>query len=152
MKFIATFFFAALASLAHAQPFPHRPVTLIVPFSPGTGIDILARVIAPKLSEKWAQAVVVENKPGASGNIGTDFVAKAPPDGYQDPRRHRHAALAAISRGADLSRAGPRLHGRCRRLVCGDRPGQARARAPRPRARLRNSRRSSSPTCRAGRR
>ncbi|TMH62675.1 MAG: tripartite tricarboxylate transporter substrate binding protein, partial [Betaproteobacteria bacterium] len=56
---------------AFPQPFPSRPVTLIVPFSPGTGIDILARVIAPKLSEKWGQAVVVENKAGASGNIGT---------------------------------------------------------------------------------
>src|SRR5439155_11207944 len=67
---------------AFAQSFPSRPVTLIVPFSLGTGIDILARVIAPKLSEKWSQAVVVENKAGASGNIGTDFVAKAPADGY----------------------------------------------------------------------
>src|SRR2546421_1013756 len=67
---------------AFAQPFPSRPVTLIVPFSPGTGIDILARVIAPKLGDKWGQPVVVENKPGASGNIGTDLVAKSSPDGY----------------------------------------------------------------------
>jgi len=72
----------ALSYGATAQPFPSRPVTLVVPFSPGTGIDILARVIAPKLSEKWSQPVVVENKAGASGNIGTDFVAKAPADGY----------------------------------------------------------------------
>ena len=81
MKFLCALLFA-LASAANAQPFPNRPVTLIVPFSPGTGIDILARVIAPKLSEKWGQPVVVENKPGASGNIGTDLVAKSPPDGY----------------------------------------------------------------------
>src|SRR2546421_806532 len=67
---------------AVAQPFPSRPVTLVVPFSPGTGIDILARVIAPKLGEKWGQPVVVENKAGASGNIGTDFVAKSAPDGH----------------------------------------------------------------------
>jgi len=73
---------AAFSFGASAQPFPSRPVTLVVPFSPGTGIDILARVIAPKLSEKWGEAVVVENKAGASGNIGTDFVAKAPADGY----------------------------------------------------------------------
>jgi len=73
---------AAFSFGAMAQPFPSRPVTLVVPFSPGTGIDILARVIAPKLSEKWGEAVVVENKAGASGNIGTDFVAKAPADGY----------------------------------------------------------------------
>ena len=72
----------AFSCSAMAQPFPSRPVTLIVPFSPGTGIDILARVIAPKLSEKWGQPVVVENKAGASGNIGTDLVAKAPPDGH----------------------------------------------------------------------
>jgi len=67
---------------AIAQAFPSRPVTLVVPFSPGTGIDILARVIGPPLAEKWGQPVVVENKPGASGNIGTDFVAKSAPDGY----------------------------------------------------------------------
>jgi len=66
---------------AFAQ-FPSRPVTLIVPFTTGTGIDILARAIAPKLSERWKQPVVVENKPGASGNIGTDAVAKAPGDGH----------------------------------------------------------------------
>ena len=82
MKSPVALVFAAFASLAHAQQFPTRPVTLIVPFSPGTGIDILARVIAPKLSEKWHQPVVVENKPGASGNIGTDLVAKSEPDGY----------------------------------------------------------------------
>jgi tripartite-type tricarboxylate transporter receptor subunit TctC len=81
MKFLCSFLMA-FAALAHAQPFPSRPVTLVVPFSPGTGIDILARVIAPRLGEKWGQAVVVENKPGASGNIGTDFVAKSAPDGY----------------------------------------------------------------------
>ena len=81
MKFIAAFLFA-LAASAHGQSFPSRPVTVIVPFSPGTGIDILARVIAPKLSEKWGQPVVVENKAGASGNIGTDAVAKSAPDGY----------------------------------------------------------------------
>jgi tripartite-type tricarboxylate transporter receptor subunit TctC len=53
-----------------------------VPFSPGTGIDILAREIAPKLSDRWRQPVVVENKAGASGNIGTDLVAKSDADGY----------------------------------------------------------------------
>jgi len=67
---------------ASAQSFPSRTVVLVVPFTPATGIDILARAIAPKLSERWKQPVVVDNKPGASGNIGTDFVAKAAPDGY----------------------------------------------------------------------
>jgi tripartite-type tricarboxylate transporter receptor subunit TctC len=73
---------ALLASGAAAQTFPSRPVTLVVPFSPGTGIDILARAIQPKLQERWKQPVIVENKPGASGNIGTDFVAKSAPDGH----------------------------------------------------------------------
>ena len=82
MKLLFAVLLAGLASLAQAQQFPTRPVTLIVPFSPGTGIDILARVIAPKLSEKWRQPVVVENKAGASGNIGTDLVAKSDADGY----------------------------------------------------------------------
>ena len=67
---------------AGAQSFPSRPVTLVVPFTTGTGIDILARAIGPKLAERWKQPVVVENKPGASGNIGTDHVAKAAPDGH----------------------------------------------------------------------
>ena len=79
-------FFALLLALActqaGAQSFPSRPVVLVVPFTTGTGIDILARVLAPKLSERWKQPVVVENKPGASGNIGTDFVAKSAPDGH----------------------------------------------------------------------
>ena len=57
-------------------------MTLVVPFTTGTGIDILARAIGPRLSERWKQPVVVENKPGASGNIGTDYVAKAAGDGH----------------------------------------------------------------------
>ena len=67
---------------AFAQAFPSRPVTLVVPFTTGTGIDILARAIGPKLSERWKQPVVVENRPGASGNIGADIVAKAAGDGH----------------------------------------------------------------------
>jgi len=82
MKTFTAVLFALLSSFANAQAFPSRTVTLVVPFSPGTGIDILARVIAPKLSQKWGHPVVIENKPGASGNIGTDFVAKSAPDGH----------------------------------------------------------------------
>jgi len=82
MKLLIALVLFLSTCIAQAQQFPSRPVTLVVPFSPGTGIDILARVIAPKLSEKWGQGVVVENKAGASGNIGTDFVAKSAPDGY----------------------------------------------------------------------
>ena len=85
MKSLSAVLAVLLASLcagASAQSFPSRPVTLVVPFTTGTGIDILARVIGPRLSERWKQPVVVENKPGASGNIGTDAVAKAEPDGH----------------------------------------------------------------------
>jgi tripartite-type tricarboxylate transporter receptor subunit TctC len=76
------FALALACASAWGQSFPSRPVTLVVPFTPGTGIDILARAIGPKLSERWNQPVVVENKPGASGNIGTDHVAKSAPDGH----------------------------------------------------------------------
>ena len=67
---------------AHAQTFPIRPVTLVVPLAPGGGTDTGARLIAQKLSAKWGQQVVVDNKGGAAGQIGADLVAKAKPDGY----------------------------------------------------------------------
>jgi tripartite-type tricarboxylate transporter receptor subunit TctC len=68
--------------LAHAQAWPSQTVKIVVPFSPATGPDILARTLGAKLSEMWGQPVVVENKPGASGNVGAAQVAKAAPDGY----------------------------------------------------------------------
>jgi tripartite-type tricarboxylate transporter receptor subunit TctC len=69
-------------SLAHAQPYPAKPIRVIVPYAPGGTSDILARQIGPKLTEAWGQPVIVENKPGANGNVGADFVAKSAPDGY----------------------------------------------------------------------
>ncbi|MEJ5989785.1 tripartite tricarboxylate transporter substrate binding protein [Ramlibacter sp. PS3R-8] len=65
-----------------AQEFPTRPLRMIVPFGPGTTTDIIARVFAEAMAKPLGQAVVVENKAGAGGNIGSDFVAKAPADGY----------------------------------------------------------------------
>jgi tripartite-type tricarboxylate transporter receptor subunit TctC len=73
---------AAVALPAQAQTYPTKPVKLVVPFPPGGSLDIAGRLIAQKLSDAWGQSVVVENKPGAGGNIGADFVAKSPADGY----------------------------------------------------------------------
>ena len=73
---------ALAAGPAQAQAWPAQPVKIIVPFSPGTGMDILARTLGPKLAAMWGQPVVVENKPGASGNLGALQVAKSAPDGY----------------------------------------------------------------------
>lgn len=70
------------AGRAHAQDYPNQPIRLIVPFSPGGAVDGYARTVSPFLSERLGQTVVVENRPGASGNIGTEFVARAPADGY----------------------------------------------------------------------
>ena len=67
---------------AQAQDFPTRPIALVVPYGPGSGVDILAREIAQKLTGIVGVPVVVENKAGATGNIGTEFVAQAKPDGY----------------------------------------------------------------------
>jgi tripartite-type tricarboxylate transporter receptor subunit TctC len=75
-------FAAAPAAAQTARAFPTRPVTLVVPFTPGSGSDTISRVIGPKLAAKWGQAVVVDNKPGASGNLGSQFVSKAAPDGH----------------------------------------------------------------------
>ena len=74
--------FAASAASALAQPYPSQPIKMIVPFTAGGTTDILARTIGQKLGEAWKQPVIVENKPGAGGNIGADTVAKAKPDGY----------------------------------------------------------------------
>jgi tripartite-type tricarboxylate transporter receptor subunit TctC len=67
---------------ARAQSYPDRPVKILIAFSPAGAIDILGRLIAQKLSEKWGHQVVVENRPGGSGNIGAAAAAAAPPDGY----------------------------------------------------------------------
>jgi tripartite-type tricarboxylate transporter receptor subunit TctC len=70
------------AGLVHAQSYPAKPIRLVIPFPPGETMDIMSRLIAPKMSERLGQQVVVENRPGASGMLGLDLVAKAAPDGY----------------------------------------------------------------------
>jgi len=76
---------AAFAASAHAQTpiaWPTKPVRWVVPYAPGGAVDMVSRVIAPKLSERIGQPVIVENRPGAASNIGSEMVAKAAPDGY----------------------------------------------------------------------
>ncbi len=72
----------AAAQAVASEPFPNKPVRIVVPFPPGGASDIVARVLALKLSEIWQSSVVVENRPGASGTIAGEFVRKAPADGY----------------------------------------------------------------------
>src|SRR5262249_59256806 len=72
----------AFPLLAQAQAYPSRPVRLVVPFPPGGSVDVVARALTPKLSERMGQQVVIENRSGASGIIGTELVAHARPDGY----------------------------------------------------------------------
>jgi tripartite-type tricarboxylate transporter receptor subunit TctC len=71
-----------LPCLALAQAYPARPVRIIVPYPPGGATDVMARIVAQKLNESWQQSAVVENKPGASGTVGSEIVAKSPADGY----------------------------------------------------------------------
>jgi len=73
---------ALVVFAAHAQPYPSKPVTLVVPVAPGGILDAVARMIAPEMSNDLGQTILVDNKPGASGNIGAGFVARSAPDGY----------------------------------------------------------------------
>src|SRR5689334_20708560 len=85
-----SFLTAALFSIAAAifspatlgQTYPVKPVKLLVGWAPGGGVDVTARVIAQKLSSMWGQQVIVENRPGAGGNVAADLTAKSAPDGY----------------------------------------------------------------------
>jgi tripartite-type tricarboxylate transporter receptor subunit TctC len=70
------------ASTAQGQPYPSKPIRIVVPFAAGGTSDILARALGPHVTTAWGQPVIVENRTGANGNVGADFVAKSAPDGY----------------------------------------------------------------------
>ena len=84
---VSTLLLGAIAPVVFAQPekfqiYPQRPVRIVVPSTPGGGLDIIARIMAPRLTEKWGVQVVIDNRAGAGGVIGTDIVSKAAPDGH----------------------------------------------------------------------
>src|SRR5438067_12276120 len=83
MRFIAALFCIAMAASAAAQDnYPSKPVRILVPYGPGGATDIIARIVAARLSESLGQTFLVENRPGANGNIALEAAAKAAPDGY----------------------------------------------------------------------
>ena len=72
----------AVSTVALAQTYPARPIRLVVSFAAGGGVDLVARLVGQKLSESWNQQVVIDNRPGAGGNVSAELVAKSPADGY----------------------------------------------------------------------
>jgi len=74
--------YSVLPGAANAQAYPTKTIRIITPYAPGGTADIMARLVAQKLSEAWSQQVIVDNRPGAAGMIGAELAAKAPPDGY----------------------------------------------------------------------
>ena len=82
MKRLALALAASLAASSAQAQYPSKPIRIVVPFAAGGTSDILARAIGPRITEAWGQPVIVENRTGANGNVGADFVAKSAPDGY----------------------------------------------------------------------
>ena len=113
----AVLLFASAAALA--QGFPSKPVRIVVPFPPGGGADTLARIMEPKLVAIWSQPVIVENRPGASGSIGADFVARSAPDGLTllmsstasltEKNVHQFAPVSLVSASPYVVTANPKV-------------------------------------------
>src|SRR5207249_2144688 len=102
---------ALLASVpaAMAQPYPAKPIKIVIPFPPGNTMDIMTRLAGPKMTERMGQQIIVENRPGASGMLGLEFVARAAPDG-------RPSIPLAPGRNAGNAGSGVRCARRARRL------------------------------------
>jgi tripartite-type tricarboxylate transporter receptor subunit TctC len=97
IKLAAAVLIAAASAPVSAQDYPSRPIRMVVPLTPGSGADIAGRIIAKAMTEVWHQPVIVENRPGAGGQIGTQAVAKSDPDGYTLlVQSASHAANSAI--------------------------------------------------------
>jgi tripartite-type tricarboxylate transporter receptor subunit TctC len=79
---VLTHFIFCTTNISFAQEYPSKPIKIVIPFPPGGGADVLMRPLSKKLSELLGQTIILDNKPGANGNIGADFVAKSSPDGY----------------------------------------------------------------------
>ena len=82
MRPIALAALALAAGFAHAQDYPNKPIRMIVPYPPGGGTDVVARIVNEKLSPELGQPIVIDNKGGAGGSVGTELASKAPADGY----------------------------------------------------------------------
>src|SRR5207253_7604811 len=82
VRFSATVFLLLFASAAFAQNYPTKPIRVVDGFPPGGGTDFLSRTLGQKITDNWGQPVIVDNRPGASSNIGAGIAAKAAPDGY----------------------------------------------------------------------
>ena len=82
MRIFLLFFLSLFLLNANSQGYPNKPIRIVIPFPPGNTTDIMSRLIAPKMTERLGQPVIVENRPGASGMLGLDLVAKSAPDGY----------------------------------------------------------------------
>jgi len=97
VKFAAAILFAGMATVSGAQDYPAKPIRMIIPLTPGSGADIAGRIIAKHLGDAWKQPVIVENRAGAGGQIGTQAVVRADPDGYTVlVQSASHAANSAI--------------------------------------------------------
>ena len=97
-QFVGTLLAAVCACVGAQEAYPSRPIKLIVPYTPGQGADSAARLVATKLAERLKQPIVIENRPGAAGNIGAEIAAKTPADGYTllVGSNATHAANAAL--------------------------------------------------------